>query len=99
MYNHGANIFRLRVFVNPNTSWNSTAGAIQTTAYDIALAQQIKANAPGAKIVLDFHYSDTWADPGHQTIPAAWSGQNLATMESTLQTYTTTRCSRFITLE
>lgn len=49
--------------------------------------QQIKANAP-VKIVLDFHYSDTWADPGHQTIPAAWSGQSLATLESSVQTYT-----------
>ena len=48
-------------------------GAIQSTAYDIALAQQIKADCPNAKLVLDFHYSDTWADPGHQSKP-----QNLA---------------------
>jgi arabinogalactan endo-1,4-beta-galactosidase len=97
MYNHGANLFRLRIFVNPNTNWNSTAGAIQTTAYDIALAQQIKTNDPGAKIVLDFHYSDTWADPGHQTIPVAWSGQSLATMESTVQTYTHDTLQSFYT--
>ncbi len=32
--------------------------------------------------------SDTWADPGHQTVPSAWSGQSLSTMESTVTTYT-----------
>ena len=27
----------------------------------------------GQQLLLDFHYSDTWADPGHQTVPAAWA--------------------------
>jgi arabinogalactan endo-1,4-beta-galactosidase len=97
MYDHGANLFRLRIFVNPNTSWNATAGAIQDTTYDIALAQQIKTNDPGAKIVLDFHYSDTWADPGHQTIPSAWTGQSLTTMENSLQSYTYNTLNSFYT--
>ncbi len=95
LYNHGDNLFRLRIFVNPNTNYSATDGAIQTTAYDIALAQQIKADDPSAKFELDFHYSDTWADPGHQTIPAAWSGQSLSTMESTVQSYTTTTLHSF----
>src|SRR5262245_10066428 len=89
MYDHGANLFRLRVFVNPATAYTTTSpnkpnystgnsypnpnyanyGEIQTTAYDIALAQQIRADAPGAKILLDFHYSDYWADPGKQFKP------------------------------
>jgi arabinogalactan endo-1,4-beta-galactosidase len=78
MYDHGANLFRLRVFVNPETVYsdggaNPNYGAIQTTAFDIALARQIKANCPNAKILLDFHYSDTWADPGKQGKPAAWT--------------------------
>ncbi|HEY1921744.1 MAG TPA: glycosyl hydrolase 53 family protein [Tepidisphaeraceae bacterium] len=95
LYNHGDNLFRLRVFVNPNTNYNSTDGAIQTTAYDIALAQQLKADDPSAKFELDFHYSDTWADPGHQTIPAAWSGQSLSTLESSVQSYTTSTLQSF----
>ncbi len=49
MYDHGANLFRLRVFVNPDPNWNDTAGTIQSTAYDIALAQQIRTNDPGTK--------------------------------------------------
>jgi arabinogalactan endo-1,4-beta-galactosidase len=88
MYDHGSNLFRIRIFVNPSTTYTNQGtwtypnrdpnyGAIQTTAYDIALAQQIKADAPGAKILLDFHYSDYWADPGKQYKPwqsaAPWS--------------------------
>jgi hypothetical protein len=84
LYNHGDNLFRLRIFVNPQTTYTtSSSGAMQTQAYDIALAQQIKANDPNARFLLDFHYSDTWADPGHQSLPAAWAGQSLAQLQST----------------
>jgi arabinogalactan endo-1,4-beta-galactosidase len=103
MYDHGANLFRIRIFVNPNSSYTNTGtgypslnpdyGAIQTTAYDIALAQQIRADTPGAKILLDFHYSDTWADPGKQYKPwqaaAPWSMDTTqAQLNSDVQTYT-----------
>jgi arabinogalactan endo-1,4-beta-galactosidase len=81
MYDHGANLFRLRIFVNPQTTYtNTNVGAIQNEAYDIALAQQIKADAPTAKLLLDFMYSDTWADPGTQTKPVAW--QHLPLVDS-----------------
>jgi arabinogalactan endo-1,4-beta-galactosidase len=96
MYDHGANLFRLRIFVNPQTTYaTSNSGAMQTTAYDIALAQQIKANAPGAKLILDFHMSDTWADPGHQTPPSAWTGQSLAVMETSVTNYTQSTLQSF----
>ncbi len=95
LYNHGDNLFRLRVFVNPNTSYSATEGAIQTTAYDIALAQQLKADDPSAKFELDFHYADSWADPGKQPIPAAWAGQTLPQLESTVQSYTTSTLQSF----
>ena len=98
MYDRGANLFRLRVFVNPQTNYTgSNVGAIQSTAYDIALAQQIKADCPNAKIVLDFHYSDTWADPGHQSKPqnlagsdpgTDWRGFDLPTLNTTVRNYT-----------
>jgi arabinogalactan endo-1,4-beta-galactosidase len=96
LYNMGDNLFRLRIFVNPQTTYtNTNVGAIQTTAYDIALAQQLKADDPGAQLLLDFHYSDTWADPGHQTIPAAWAGETLSQLETTIQTYTDTTLTAF----
>jgi arabinogalactan endo-1,4-beta-galactosidase len=98
LVNHGDNIFRIRIFVNPQTTYaTSNSGALQTTAYDIALAQRLKAT--GAKVMLDFHYSDTWADPGHQTLPAAWASpaQSLTQLESTVQSYTTTTLQAFKT--
>jgi arabinogalactan endo-1,4-beta-galactosidase len=98
MYDRGANLFRLRVFVNPQTNYTgSNVGAIQSTAYDVALAQQIKADCPNAKLVLDFHYSDTWADPGHQSKPqnlgggnpgTDWRGLDLPTLNTTVRNYT-----------
>ncbi len=89
LYDRGANLFRLRIFVNPQTDYtNQNYGAIQSLDYDLALAQQIKAHAPTAKLLLDFHYSDTWADPGKQTKPAAWSGLNLTQLQTTVRTYT-----------
>ena len=96
LYDHGANLFRLRLFVNPQTTYtNQNFGAIQSLDYTIALAQRLKANAPRAKLLLDFHYSDTWADPGHQSTPAAWSNQTLAQLETTIRSYTSTSLTAF----
>ncbi|MBC8105493.1 MAG: glycosyl hydrolase 53 family protein [Anaerolineae bacterium] len=53
MTNHGANMFRLRLFVNPNTNYSATSGAIQDLNYTIALAQRLQAS--GAEILLDLH--------------------------------------------
>src|SRR5262245_12700079 len=86
MVENGASLFRLRLFVNPNPNYSATSGAIQDLNYTIALAQRLKAT--GARILLDFHYSDTWADPGHQAKPAAWASQNWATLNQTVHDYT-----------
>jgi arabinogalactan endo-1,4-beta-galactosidase len=86
MVENGASLFRLRLFVNPNPSYSATAGAIQDLNYTISLAQRLKAS--GARILLDFHYSDTWADPGNQDKPAAWASQNWTTLNQTLRNYT-----------
>ncbi|KAB5581123.1 glycoside hydrolase family 53 protein [Coniochaeta sp. 2T2.1] len=59
----GVNTVRQRVWVNPsNGDYN--------LAYNIAIAKRAK--AAGLGVYVDFHYSDTWADPGHQTIPKGW---------------------------
>lgn len=59
----GVNTVRQRVWVNPsNGDYN--------LAYNIALAKRAK--AAGLGVYVDFHYSDTWADPGHQAIPQGW---------------------------
>ena len=44
--------------------------------------------AAGGKLYLDIHYSDFWADPQHQDIPAAWQGQDLPQLTNTVRAYT-----------
>ena len=58
-------------------SWTPTIRRCRSTtfAYTVRMAARVK--AAGAKLLLDFHYSDTWADPGHQTTPAAWAALGL----------------------
>ncbi|HTQ40167.1 MAG TPA: glycosyl hydrolase 53 family protein [Pirellulales bacterium] len=62
---HGYNWIRLRLFHTPTRLPNNLE-------YTLALAKQAK--ALGYKFLLDFHYSDTWADPQKQFIPKAWEG-------------------------
>lgn len=64
---HGYNWIRLRLFHTPTELPNDLD-------YTIALAKEEK--ALGYKLLLNFHYSDTWADPQKQYIPAAWAGKS-----------------------
>lgn len=64
---HGIDSVRIRTWVNPSTDkWNGHCSTSET----IALAKRAK--SMGFRIMLDFHYSDSWADPGKQTKPTAW---------------------------
>src|SRR4051812_40753590 len=64
---HGYNWIRLRLFHTPKELPNDLP-------YTMALAKQ--ARGLGFKFLLNYHYSDTWADPGKQFIPAAWKGKS-----------------------
>jgi len=75
---HGYNWIRLRLFHTPSMA--------QNLPYDIALAQT--ARKLGYKFLLDYHYSDTWADPAHQIPPKAWDGMTHARMVNALFAYT-----------
>ena len=63
---NGFNYMRLRLFHTPS----KTGAQVNDLAYTLALAERIKKK--GFKFLLDFHYSDGWADPGKQIAPAAW---------------------------
>jgi arabinogalactan endo-1,4-beta-galactosidase len=65
---HQYNWVRLRVFHDPAITADKLPNDLD---YTLALAQRAKAK--GFHILLDLHYSDTWADPEHQPMPAAWS--------------------------
>ncbi len=54
-------------------------------ANTIPLARRIKAS--GALLLLDIHYSDTWADPQHQEIPVAWRGLDFDALQQKVETY------------
>jgi arabinogalactan endo-1,4-beta-galactosidase len=79
---HGATCIRLRIFVNPN----GRGGVVNDTAYTIALAKRVK--AAGLLFSLDFHYSDTWADPAHQQTPAAWKDLSFPQLVEKTRDYT-----------
>jgi arabinogalactan endo-1,4-beta-galactosidase len=76
---HGYTWVRLRVMVDPISLPN-------TTEYTIALAKDAKAR--GFKFLLDFHYSDDWADPGHQWVPRAWAKMSHAELVNQTFVYT-----------
>ena len=65
----GMNVMRVRLFVNPSDT--KQEGVVQDLGYVKALGKRIK--DAGMKFMLDFHYSDTWADPVSQKLPAEWS--------------------------
>jgi arabinogalactan endo-1,4-beta-galactosidase len=76
---HGYNWIRLRLFHTPKELPNSLE-------YTISLAKQAK--KLGFRFLLDFHYSDTWADPGKQFIPKAWEGKSHADLVQAVFEYT-----------
>ena len=86
MRDNGANYVRMRLWVNPPAGYSDLAS-------DLALARSV--HAAGMKIYLDIMYSDFWADPTHQNIPASWAGQDLAQLTVTVQSYTEQVISAF----
>lgn len=86
MRRHGVNLFRLRLFVDPDPDFTKHWGATQDLATVRALAKRVKASR--AAFLLDFHYSDTWADPAHQTKPAAWTDLHGEALEQKVYDYT-----------
>ncbi|MDZ4809989.1 MAG: glycosyl hydrolase 53 family protein [Bacteroidota bacterium] len=77
--NLGMNSIRLRVWVDPAGGWNNTADV---------LAKALRAKALGLRMMIDFHYSDSWADPGQQNKPAAWAAQDFATLQTSVYNHT-----------
>jgi len=75
----GMNAIRLRVWVNPADGWCNK---------EDLLVKAIRAHNLNMRLMVDFHYSDSWADPGKQTIPAAWQDLNIDEMKQALQQHT-----------
>lgn len=76
----GFNSIRLRVWVDPEDGW--------CNAEDV-LEKAFRAYNLGMRIMIDFHYSDTWADPSNQTPPAAWKSYAAGEMAEAVKKHTT----------
>lgn len=82
------NAARVRLFVNPviTNADGTKQGEIQDLSYATKLGKRIK--DAGMSFQLDFHYSDTWADPTKQTIPSAWQNCTKEQLVDSVYAYT-----------
>ena len=92
--NQGVNCVRLRLF----TSSAAQAQAdpydyLNNLSYTVPLAVRVK--KAGLKFLLDFHYSDTWADPGHQAVPSAWTNLSFVQLVQQMHDYSSNCIAAF----
>lgn len=83
---HGFNWIRLRLFHTPTNPGGYSARGYCDLPRTVAAARRAK--AAGFRLLLDFHYSDTWADPQHQWRPAAWRDLDDAALARAVGDYT-----------
>ncbi|MEN9335512.1 MAG: Arabinogalactan endo-beta,4-galactanase [Bacteroidota bacterium] len=79
----GMNSIRLRVFVNPNDDKASGHCSQEETVQMAVRAQKL-----GFRIMIDFHYSDSWADPAKQNKPKAWENHSFPELLNDVYTHT-----------
>lgn len=79
MRDYGMNAIRLRVWVNPSDGFCSPGDVLQMA---------LRARELGMPVMIDFHYSDWWADPGKQNIPDSWKDMGVEEMAQALNEHT-----------
>jgi len=75
----GVDAIRLRVWVNPSDGWGGRQDVLRQAA---------RARRQGFRLMIDFHYSDSWADPGQQNKPAAWANHGLEQLKTDVHDHT-----------
>jgi arabinogalactan endo-1,4-beta-galactosidase len=90
----GVNYVRVRVWNNP---YDSAGRGYGGGTVDVTRAVQIgqRATAAGMRVLVDFHYSDFWADPSKQKVPKAWASMTTAQRATAVKTYTTSSLQAF----
>ncbi|WP_411349927.1 arabinogalactan endo-beta-1,4-galactanase [Paenibacillus sp. WLX2291] len=76
---HGVNSIRLRVWVNPSINFSNKADVVK---------QAVRAKNMGFRIMIDFHYSDKWADPAQQSKPSAWTSKDFSGLKQAVYDHT-----------
>lgn len=95
----GWNAVRVRLFVNPqkkNPDGAADPQVCQDLDYVVKLCERVK--QAGFALLLDFHYSDTWADPSNQWIPKEWASLSDDQLQAKVYDYTKT-CLQRLTAE
>lgn len=83
----GVNYVRLRVWNDPFDADGNGYGGGNNSIKNVKKMGKAASEA-GLKVLIDFHYSDFWADPGKQNVPKAWQGYTVYQKERVIQTYT-----------
>lgn len=98
-FDQGMNAMRVRLFVDPETFISNNLSTIKSSqdnyymaranqSYDYILPLCKRIQAAGHKLLLDFHYSDTWADPSNQYTPALWASLSDSELANRIYDYT-----------
>ena len=87
MSDHGLNYGRLRVFVDPADGYHNK---------DSLLEMALRLKDQGISLLVDFHYSDNWADPGKQIKPAAWEDLGFEGLRQAVYDHTYDVCSALV---
>ena len=82
---HGGSHVRLRVWVDPADGYHDTAELARMAR---------RARAAGLQVLVDLHYSDSWADPGRQTKPAAWASYSTEQLRQAVYAHTYEACKK-----
>ncbi|WP_051251125.1 glycosyl hydrolase 53 family protein [Paenibacillus harenae] len=80
---HGIDCIRIRAWVDPS---DDPSNGHSSTEEVVALSSRV--SALGFRVMIDLHYSDSWADPGKQITPAAWANDNLDQLKVHVSEYT-----------
>ncbi|MBQ8013574.1 MAG: glycosyl hydrolase 53 family protein [Treponema sp.] len=105
---HGVNYIRIRLWNNPTyesdqydkngklvaRKGEKMGGGDNTIETDLRIAKRIK--TAGLKFMLDFHYSDFWADPGKQYMPQDWKNLSAKELENEVEKFTRETINRFV---
>lgn len=83
----GMDYARLRVWVNPSDGYHDKAEI---------LAMALRLKSQGLKLLVDFHYSDNWADPGKQIKPLAWADDDFEQLKSAVYAHTFDVCNSLV---
>lgn len=81
----GVNSIRLRVWVNPADGWNGI---------EDVMVKARRAHKLGMRLMIDFHFADTWADPGHQPTPEAWKDLDVEGLKKAMTDHVTDMLGR-----